>query len=176
MKIAVCGAAHGNYKEKILQKAKDIGRELEKNNVTLVTGACPGYSNEAVKGAAENNGEILGVSPAKDEKDHVENWKYPTEHFDEIDYTGLGTPARNFPLVMNSDAIIVIGGQSGSMIEFGIALQKGKPIGVLKDSGGITNILKEIAEICSDSSERERMVYEDDPKKLVEALINKINS
>ena len=170
MKIAVCGASLPPFDKNILKKACEIGKEIASQNHTLRFGGCWGYPYEAAKGAFENNGKIIAISPAKNKEEHVNKYKFPTKYFTEIDYTNLGIPGRNFPLVKNSDAVIIISGQIGTLNEFTIAFHQKKIIGVLKGSGGITNIIKQIADICKKVGEEDRIAYENAPKILIEKL------
>ena len=172
MKIAVCGSNSALNKE-IAKKAFEIGKEIAKNSILLLTGAGNGYPYEAAKGAFSNNGKVFGVSPAKNEEEHINKYNFPTDTFTKIEFTGLGVPGRNFPLVKEADAIVVISGQIGSLNEFTLAFHNSKVIGVLQNSGGITNILQEIATICDKNGEKENIVYSSDPKELVELVLDK---
>ena len=173
MKVAVCGSSNNSDKE-IARKAFGIGKELAKNSVLVLTGAGNGYPYEAAKGAFSVDGNVFGISPAKDEEDHKQNYNFPMDCFTDIEYTNLGIPGRNLPLVREADAIIIISGQIGSLNEFTVAFHYGKPIGILSDSGGITAILKEIAEICDKSGEKENVVYSSSPKELVSLVLDKL--
>ena len=170
MKISICGASLQPFDKGILKKAYEIGREIAVNNHVLRFGGCWGYPYEAAKGAFENKGKVIAISPAKDKEEHITQYKFPANNFTEIKYTGLGIPGRNLPLVFGSDAIIVISGQIGTLNEFTIAFYHKKPIGILEGSGGITNLVKEIAEICSRVGEKDKIVYEKEPKELVRKL------
>lgn len=177
MKIAVCGASLPPFDKEIVKKAYEIGKEIAINKHTLRFGGCWGYPYEAAKGAFENNGKVFAISPAKSKEEHINKYKFPYDNFTEIEYTGLGIPGRNIPLVINSDAVIIISGQIGTLNEFTIAFHLKKPIGVLKDSGGITNsyIIKKIAEICNKVGEKDKIVYEKEPKSLIKKL-NELNN
>ena len=174
MKIAVCGSSNNASKD-IAKKAFEIGKELAKNNVLVLTGAGNGYPYEAAKGAFSGKGKVFGISPAKDKEEHISKYSFPADAFTEIEYTGLGIPGRNFPLVREADAIIIISGQIGSLNEFTIAFHDAKPIGILSSSGGITGTLKEISKICDKNGESENAVYSSSPKELVQLVINKLN-
>ncbi|MBI2652854.1 LOG family protein [Candidatus Woesearchaeota archaeon] len=174
MQIAVCGASLPPFDKTVLKKAYEIGKETALNNHILRFGGCWGYPYEAAKGAFENNGNVIAISPAKNKEEHINQYKFPKQNFTEINYTGLGIPGRNLPLVTNSDAIIIISGQIGTLNEFTIAFYHKKPIGVLKESRGITNIVKEIAEICSRVGEKDKIVYEKEPERLIKKL-SKLN-
>src|SRR3989338_325930 len=170
MKIAVCGASLPPFDESILEKAYEIGKEIATNKHILRFGCCWGYPYEAAKGAFQNKGKVIAISPAKNKEGHLSKYNFPLDNFTEIKYTGLGVPGRNIPLVSNSDAIIVISGQIGTLNEFTIAFHKKKMIGVLRGSGGITSIVQEIADICRKVGEDDKIVYEKEPNRLLSRL------
>ena len=171
MKIAVCGASLPPFDKEIVKKAYEIGKEIAINKHTLRFGGCWGYPYEAAKGAFKNNGKVIAISPAKSKEEHANKYKFPVDNSTEIEYTGLGIPRRNIPIVTGSDAIIIISGQIGTLNEFTLAFYHKKPIGILEGSGGITNIVKEIARICSRVGEKDRIVYEKEPEILIKKLI-----
>jgi len=175
MKISVCGSNRGLNSE-IAIKAFEIGKKLANNSILVLTGAGNGYPYEAAKGAYSNDGKIFGVSPAKNKAEHTNKYNFPTDTFTKIEYTGLGIPGRNLPLVQEADAIIIISGQIGSLNEFTIAFHANKVIGILENSGGITDILKEIAKICDKNGEKENIVYSENPKELVELVLDKLKN
>ncbi len=170
MKIAICGASLPPFDRTILKKSYEIGKEVASNKNILRFGGCWGYPYEAAKGAFENKGKVIAISPGKDNKEHVEKFKFPTENITKAQYTGLGIPGRNIPLVTDSDALIIISGQIGTLNEFTLAFHQKKSIGVLEGSGGITKLIKEIAEICRKVGEEDKIVYEKEPKELVKGL------
>jgi len=172
MKIAVCGSNKGLDKE-IAKKAFEIGKELANNNILVLTGAGNGYPYEAAKGAFSNDGKVFGVSPAKNQEEHIDNYSFPTDAFTKIEFTNLGIPGRNLPLVEETDAIIIISGQIGSLNEFTIAFHYNKVIGILKNSGQITDLIGKIATICDKNGEKENIVYSSGPKELVRLVLKK---
>jgi uncharacterized protein (TIGR00725 family) len=170
MKIAICGASVPPFDNNILKKSYEIGKEIALNNHILRFGGCWGYPYEAAKGAFERKGKVVAISPGKDREEHVKKYNFPADNFTEAEYTGLGIPGRNIPLISNSDATIIISGQIGTLNEFTIAFHQKKAIGVLKGSGGITELIREIAEICRKVGEEDKVVYEKEPKELVKKL------
>ena len=170
MKIAVCGASLPPFDKGVLKKAYSLGKEIAANKHILRFGGCWGYPYEAAKGAFENNGKIIAISPGKNKEEHLSKYKFPIKNFTEIKYTGLGIPGRNIPLVVDSDAIILISGQIGTLNEFTLAFHQKKIIGVLEGSGGITSMIEEIAKICKKVAEKDKIVYESEPKKLINKL------
>jgi hypothetical protein len=168
MKIAICGSGEIFDKE-IARKASEIGKEIALSGNILLTGACHGYPNEAAK-AAFSNGEVIGYSPASDEEEHVSKYSFPVDNFSSIVYTGRGIPDRNFDLIKNADAIILIDGKIGTLNEFTIAMHFRKKIGVLLGSGGISDMIKDIAEKIDKNGEKENIAYEKDVKKLIKGI------
>ena len=86
-----------------------------------------------------------------------------------IVYTGFGYAGRNLLLTRSADAVIVGCGRWGTINEFTIALEDGKPIGVLENSGGSTELIKDI--IAKSHRGEGNIVYDSDPKKLVEKIL-----
>ena len=65
--------------------------------------------------------------------------------------------------------------KAGILNEFTIAFHHQKIIGILVNSGGITNMIEQIAEICDKKGEKENIVYSSDPDELVKLVIDKLN-
>ncbi|MBW2980093.1 hypothetical protein KY360_01580 [Candidatus Woesearchaeota archaeon] len=172
MKVAVSGAGRDDgIVPKIAEKAKELGKELAKQGHVLLTGGCGGYPKAAAQGALEENGKVVAYSPAKDEDEHKERYGFPMGIFTEVKYTGAGIPERNIPLVKDANAVIMIGGQTGTLNEFTLAFHEGKAIGVLKGSGGVTDLIPKIADVCDKIGEKDLVVYSDKPKELVKKLM-----
>ena len=172
-KICVSGAAAtGHCSEGASESSKEVGREIAKHNGVLVTGATIGIPYWAAIGAKEENGIVIGFSPAASEKAHVKSYRLPTDFHDVIVYTGFNYSGRNLILTRSSDAVIIICGRMGTLNEFSIAFEDNKPIGVLTGSGGTADKIKEIVETSHRGPGK--IVYNSNPKKLVEGLIELI--
>jgi uncharacterized protein (TIGR00725 family) len=172
-KLCVSGAAEtGHCAKDVLEKAKAVGREIVQNGGVLVTGATTGSPYWAAIGAKEAGGISIGLSPASSEQEHVERYKLPTDYFDVIIYTGFDYSGRNLLLTRAADGIIIICGRMGTLNEFTIAFEDHKPIGVLTGMGGTPDLIKSII----DESHREEVsvIYESDPKILVEKMVKLI--
>ena len=172
-KFCVSGAAETEHcaadtKEKTIELAK----EIVKHNGVLVTGATIGVPLWAAKGAKDADGFSIGISPAASEIEHVNKYKLPTENFDIIIFTGFGYSGRNLLLTRSADAVIVVCGRIGTLNEFTIAFEDHKPIGVLLDSGGAADELKDIVEKCKRPNPK--IIYETDPKVLIDKLVDLI--
>lgn len=172
-KICVSGAAHTEHcHEDVLEKSKELGREIVRQNGVVVTGATIGVPYWAAIGAKEEGGISIGFSPAASEIAHVKTYKLPTDYFDVIVYTGFEYAGRNLLLTRASDGVIIVCGRMGTFNEFTIAFEDNKPIGILTGTGGTADMIKEIVE----KSHRGpgKIIYDSDPKNLVAELIELI--
>lgn len=173
-KICVSGAARTEIcSDDALKKAEVVGQEIVRQGAVLVTGATTGVPYWAAKGAKEAGGISIGISPAASYQEHVKVYNLPTDYFDLIIYTGFNYSGRNLLLVRSSDASIIICGRMGTLNEFTIAFEDGKPIGVLTETGGTIELIDEIVE----ESHRKNpggVFYEKDPRLLVKTVLQRL--
>lgn len=171
-KICVSGAAEtGHCAPDALEKTKELGAEIVKHGAVLVTGATTGAPYWAAIGAKDAGGFVIGLSPANTEKEHVEHYNLPLDYHDMIVYTGFGYAGRNLLLTRSADAVIITCGRMGTLNEFTIAFEDKKPIGVLLGAGGMADEIERIVEISHRGEEHKKIVYDADPKNLVERVI-----
>ena len=152
-----------------MEKTWELGKQIVLAGAVLVDGATTGAPYWAARGATEAGGFVIGISPASSEIEHVKKYKLPMDYHDIIVYTGFGYSGRNLLLTRASDAIIITCGRLGTLNEFTIAFEDEKPIGVLVETGGIADEIKGILEKARRGFGR--VVFDSDPKKLVEKII-----
>lgn len=173
-KICVSGAAHTDHcAENTFEIVKELGREIVRQNGVVVTGATIGVPYWAAIGAKEEGGISIGFSPAATEIAHVKTYKLPIDYFDVIVYTGFEYAGRNLLLTRASDAVVIACGRMGTLNEFTIAFEDNKPIGILTETGGMADMIKEIL----DRGHRGygKVIFDSDPKSLVKKLIELID-
>lgn len=179
MKIAVYGSALGGITNILREKAKEVGKEIARRGHTIVTGACPGLPHEAILGAKELGGAAIGFSPEIDLKEHQKRFKFPYKEFDEIRYIPKDflyhdqkracLKLRNIYSVAFSDAAIFISGRWGTLNEFSIAYDIGKPIGLTRGTGGAVNSIPALMRKFKKPSSA--VVFNsDNPRYLIESL------
>lgn len=172
-KICISGAADtGHCPADAPQKAEELGREIARRGMVLVTGATVGIPYWAAKGAKEEGGIVIGLSPAASEAAHVKTYKLPTDYHDLIVYTGFEYSGRNLLLIRSADAIITICGRMGTLNEFTIAFEDEKPIGVLEGTGGTADELKGI--VSKMHRGPGRVVYSKDINDLLDKVVAEI--
>jgi uncharacterized protein (TIGR00725 family) len=169
-KIAVSGAAEIDHCCKnIKELSREVGREINRQGCVLITGATTGAPYYAAQGCNEKKGISIGFSPAASEKAHKKVYRLPSDQFDVTVYTGFDYSGRNLLMTRAADGVIIVCGRMGTLNEFTIAYEDRKPIGVLTGSGGTADIIKDL--LSNPHRKSARVVYDSDPKKLVEKLI-----
>ncbi|MBI2055414.1 MAG: LOG family protein [Candidatus Sungbacteria bacterium] len=173
-KIAISGAAEtGHCGPNALDLTKEIGREVALQGAVLLTGATTGAPYWAAIGAKETGGFVIGLSPAVSEAEHVKKYRLPVDYHDMIIYTGFGYSGRNLFLTRSADGVVFTCGRMGTVNEFTIAFEDGKPIGVLTNQSWMTDeVIKKIIDEAHRGSGK--VVYDDDPKRLITKVIELI--
>jgi uncharacterized protein (TIGR00725 family) len=117
--------------------ACETGREIVRRGYTLICGGLGGVMEAACRGAFEEAGEgsgrIIGVLPGRDRGD-------ANRYVDIVIPTGMGY-ARNSIIAASADAVVAIGGGSGTLSEIAYAWQYGKIIVAVSSLPGISATL-----------------------------------
>jgi len=170
IKIGVMGSAEEAASPKIAEAANALGRAIAARDLILLTGATTGLVHLVGKTAREAGAFHVGISPGENEREHVELFGLPTDACDAIIYTGFGLKGRNVVLVRSCDVVLFIAGSIGSLNEFTIAYDEGKVIGCLTGTGGVADEVERIMKTFQKPT-KSRIVYEDDPGRLIEACL-----
>lgn len=171
LKIGVMGGAGGEIADEHLEKAFQLGEAVAQSGCVTVTGACPGLPLAAARGAKRRGGTVVGISPALSLDEHAFKYESPTLAHDVLIFTGSGLMGREVVNIRSSDVVAFIGGSSGTLGELAIAYDEGKLIGVLTHTGGISDLVADILAAC-DKQTGARVVFGEDPRRLVEQLID----
>ena len=167
--ICFSGAAKGASVELGKDLAFESGRFIAASGHHLLTGATTGLPNYAAQGAKDERGMSIGLSPAANLHEHVHEYMLPTECYDIIFYTGQHFIGRDVMLVQSSDALISMGGRMGTTHEFAVAMELGKPVGVLRGAGGTSEMFKDLLAASGDAG-YPSLIEHDDPDELVRQL------
>lgn len=144
--VAVLGAAK-RFESFQLELGYRLGVAVAQSNMGLITGATTGIPLAAAIGAKDYGGQVLGISPAENPREHIGHFQKPLAFHDTILFSGLGNDGRS-PMIVRSAAIALFaGGEAGTLQEFAAAWLNGVPIiGILEKSGGISDELKPLAD------------------------------
>lgn len=174
-KICVSGAAEtGHCAKNALELSEALGHEIARRGLVLVTGATTGIPYWAAKGAKEEGGMVIGLSPASSKLAHVKSYHLPLDYHDIVVYTGFDYSGRNLLLTRSADAIITICGRIGTLNEFTIAFEDKKPMGVLTGTGGIADDIQSILERSHRGPGK--VVFDPDPSVLIDKVLDLIEA
>ncbi len=174
VKIGISGAAEtGHCGLHALEQAKELGRQVIKQGGIVITGATTGFPLWAAMGAKEERGVSIGLSPAATQKEHLETYRLPVDYMDLIIYTGFGFPGRDLLFTRSCDAVIIGCGRIGTIHEFTIAYEDGKPIGVLEGPWTMDEQIKDL--MAKSNRPSDNIIYDSDPKRLIERIIAMID-
>ena len=171
LKIGVMGSASGPQIQSAhaREMAKELGREIGRRGHIFINGACPGLPHDALLGAKECGAFTVGISPAFSEDEHEHEYVSPHDN-EMIIFTGQGFMERDIINIRSSDGVVFIGGGIGTLNEFTIAYEEGRPIGILTNTGGISNSIPMVVEELCQRKIAPNMVFDDDPGKLLDKL------
>ena len=172
-KVCISGGADTRYATPgTIEKAIEVGRCVAKAGAVLVTGATTGIPYWAAKGAKEEGGIVIGLSPAVSRIAHIKTYHLPVEYHDLIIYTGFDYSGRNLLLTRSADAVITIYGRVGTLNEFTVAFEDKKPQGVLTGTGGESDELHHILKIAHRGTGK--VIFDSDPCSLVEKVLARV--
>jgi len=173
IKIGVSGAAEtGHCGPDAYDLGIELGKQIATQGAILLTGATTGFPMWAAMGATAAGGVSVGLSPAATPREHIETYNLPLEYMDLILYTGFGYPGRDIIFTHSTDAMLFGCGRIGTIHEFTVAFEDGKPIGILEGSWATDDVLKNILDNGHRGSEF--VIFDKDPKKLVERVIEMV--
>lgn len=173
--ICVSGAAKGESVEDGSKMAVAVGRAIAETGNMLMSGATIGLPDYAAQGVKEAGGFSVGISPAATKVEHVKKYRLPTAAYDVILYTGLHYVGRDTLLIASSDAVVSIGGRLGTLHEFTIAAEMGKPMGFLLGAGGVSTEIDDILRVAKPLPPDFEVIFDDNPTRLVKRLVAILN-
>ena len=154
--ILVIGFGKDHCPELAYRAAYLVGLEIARRGAVLLTGGLGGVMEAASHGAKDGGGFVVGIIPQDDKR-------AANDFCDVVIATGLGF-ARDFLTAYSADAIIIVGGGVGTMIEASAAYQKKIPIVAVKGTGGVAD---RYADTYLDDRKVERIMGETTPEKAV---------
>jgi uncharacterized protein (TIGR00725 family) len=118
IRIGVIGGA--NPKPEFRESALEIGRLIARRGALLVCGGLGGVMEAAARGAAEEGGLSIGILPGQSPEN-------ANRHIDIPIATAMGY-SRNMLVVINSDVLIAVDGEYGTLSEIAYGRVYGKRI------------------------------------------------
>jgi uncharacterized protein (TIGR00725 family) len=125
--VAVIGSSGAGPGSEAWELACRVGELLGGAGVALVCGGGPGVMEAASKEAVNAGGTAIAVLPGESLDD-------ATLYYTHVVATGVGH-ARNLAVVASGEAVIAIGGEWGTLSEFGLARVVGRTVIALRSWG-----------------------------------------
>jgi uncharacterized protein (TIGR00725 family) len=163
----ICGGVHA------FDQAKELGREIIRQGGLVLIGASDGFPLWAASGAKEEHGIVIGISPAANEREHIDIYRNPIEYMDTIIYTGFGYSGGDLMFGRSCDALIVGCGRIGTLHEFTIAVQEKKIVGVLEGKWSTGDTIRQM--MIDSGRPLDTVMFDTDPKALVEKIMAKVH-
>ena len=120
--VSVIGANRAS--PELAREAEALGAGLVEAGYRVVTGGLGGVMEAVSRGArlaaGDDEGRVVGILPGLDSSE-------ANEHVEIVLPTGMGY-ARNVLVVAAGDAVVAVGGRSGTLSELAMAWQFGKPL------------------------------------------------
>jgi uncharacterized protein (TIGR00725 family) len=137
--VAVCGSGAADTPRGVLAAAAALGRGLVDAGFRVSCGGLGGVMEAVCRGARASarwtEGATVGILPGYDAS-------AANPYVDVCIASGLGL-ARNVVLVGSADAVVAVGGGSGTLAEMALAWQLGKPLIALDVGFGWSHELAE---------------------------------
>ena len=170
IKVGVMGSASDTLPAEeaaaLRAKSEALGRAIAARGLVVLTGATTGTPYQVGQAARRGGALHVGVSPALNEREHVERYKLPTDACDLVIYTGFGLKGRNVVLVRSADIALFVGGSTGSLNEFTIAHDEGRVVGCLTGTGGVADQARRLLEVLPRKTGAQ-VFYHDEPEQLL---------
>jgi len=129
--VSVVGFNEDSCTKAARDAAYQVGRAVARAGGTVVCGGLGGVMEAACKGARDAGGHSVGIVPSADSAQ-------ANRYCDDVIATGLGN-SRDFLVAYSGDAMVVVGGGAGTLIEVAAAYQAEKPIVTVKGTGGVAD-------------------------------------
>ena len=163
--VLVIGSDKDHCSKTAYDIAYQVGTEAAKRGVVLLTGGLGGVMEAASRGAKEAGGFVIGIIPQ-------DKMAEANQYCDAVIATGLGH-ARDFVTAYSADAIIIVEGGSGTMIEVAAAYQQAIPLIAVRGSGGIAD---RMVDSFVDDRRLEIVYGEASPEKAIETALRLAHS
>jgi len=162
--IGVIGS-RATKNKKALELAREVGKEIATRGAVLVCGGLEGVMEAACEGAKREGGITVGILPGNDAR-------AANKYVDIKIPTGIGW-ARNQVVVLSSDGLIMIEGESGTLSELCLAWAERKPIVALATSGGYA---KKLAGARLDEKRADKILEAKNARDAVDKIIQLIKN
>lgn len=175
--ILVTGSPdHEQTPETVYKAAELVGKAVAEASQMLIIDEMHGVSYRAAMGArgSKKSTFVAGFSPAANRYDHSQTYRLPVDEFDFLQFTGGEYVGRDTLAVRAADAIVIVGGETGSLHQLAAALELGKICGVMSGSGGVADLAPQFVESLA-PRQRELLISDSNPARLINKIVTSLD-
>jgi len=146
--IIAIGASSDRYpKPTAVEKARKFAEHLAdyRDEVILASGGDGGLMKVACEVFVKRGGTTIGIIPVEDEFIDEAHPRYSPYNTIAI-YSGVTYQMRSIPIARSCQAMVILGGGAGTMIEAFLAYLYRKPLIIVTGTGYPSDKLKELCE------------------------------
>lgn len=171
MKIAIISSASKLITKENKEKAIEIIKHLHRmGSVEILTGGSLGLPGFIVEKAKDLEMKTICYSPDENTASHRKRFdNQDVKYFDEVNHH-KGFTLRSLIMLQDADAVLVLNGRMGTLSEFTIALEEGKRVGVVTNTGGIADDLEHIIKL-SNKDFSGKVFFNENPKKVIDWFV-----
>lgn len=171
MKIAIISSASQIIDESNIAKITAITNYVHQlGNIEIMTGGSQGIPGLIVQKAKAAGMKTTAYSPDENKDLHASRHdNLDLQYFDEVNHF-RGFTERTLAMFQDADGILVLNGRMGTLSEFTIALEEGKRVGVVTNTGGIADHLEEIMQMAQKDFPGQAF-FHDDHTKVIDWLV-----
>lgn len=145
---------------KAYEIAEFLGEKIAQKDAILITGGKGGIMESACKGAKKSNGITVGIVSG--------NERGTSNQFVDVDVvSGMLNCAEESLIISMSDALIILGGGSGTLQEIALAYRNDKPMVVVD---GLDGWGKKLAETYLDYREKYKIRLAKTPQEAIDIV------
>ncbi len=170
MNIAIISSAHPDVPDFIVPTLNKLIEQLKTMpNMKLLTGGSLGVPGQIVQKANKAGIHTIAYSPDENiENHHRRHDNLALHHFNEVKHF-CGFTMRSLAMLQDADGVLALNGRMGTLSEFTIALEEGKRVAVLTNTGGVADHLQNITGVIQKDFSK-NLFFSDDPKMVIQWL------
>ncbi len=173
MKIALISSALNVEDSRLKEVAENLAEIFHREKIELVTGGCAGIPEIAVRKLAQLNGVTTIFSPDPDEDSHAKREDNLPLGVASKYFHSTGFTQRSLEMLNYADSVIVVNGRMGTLSEFAVALEEGKRVGVVTNTGGIADHLEVITKLTTKNFPG-KLFFSNDVEEVINWLQNTV--
>jgi uncharacterized protein (TIGR00725 family) len=169
MIVGVIGGIGSEFSINVIEKAERLGAVVAKNGGTVITSGGSGLQYHIGRGAINEGGELLAITPGANKDEHENLYKMPTDGATVFCYSGMGTVLSNQMILRSCDMLLVLGGEAWAHLRDSVGLDSApRVLGCLVTDGYHSESHEMLAK---DIGPDVHVIFHSDPDHIMTSMI-----